>query len=310
MSGQTAYGLKELPLIDLAPEESKVDPARISSVNPPITPGRATVLEKTGTQSPGKFKHIEIEINVACDLACFACDRFSDVTTAPNMKVEQVKHFVKESLDLNWEWERIRILGGEPTIHPHIYEIVEALIEYRHIYPKCFIQLLSNGRGRLDRSPNPTNPAAPTLRRWLTYRGIDPHVEAKDPGVTPSWFNNTRLTPVDREPSVESVPPCGIFGVHGCGIGLTRHGYFLDGAGASIARVAGYDIGVMELKNLTWEAMLQQAKVLCRVCGHWNPDHTVITKKVTETGEITGAFWTEKLAAYKKSPPKLRVYGE
>lgn len=270
----------------------------------PVTPGRFSVYEETGKQSPPpnpgvRFKHIEIEINTACDLACFACDRFSDITNNPNMTVAQIKRFVQESIELKWEWDRIRILGGEPTLHPHLKDIVEELIEYRYYYPKCFIQLLSNGRGKLS-----------SVREWLIYRGVDPHVEGKQPGVTPAWFNNTRIAPIDRDPTLQEVPPCGIFGIQGCGIGLTRHGYFLDGAGASAARVAGYDIGVMRLADVTWERMLEQAKVLCKICGHWNPSDHLITDKVTQTGQVTGKFWTEALARYQKAKPPMRVYGE
>lgn len=247
-----------------------------------------------------RFKHIELEINTICDLDCFGCDRFSDVTTAPNMTLAQVQLFVKESLELGWEWERIRLLGGEPTLHPQLHEIVETLLEYRMHYPKCLIQLLSNGQGKLN-----------DHRRWLIWHGVDPHVESKTPGVTPLWFNNTRITPIDRDPNIGSVPPCGIFGIRGCGIGLTRHGYFLDGAGAAIARVAGYDIGIMQLSEVTWDVMLEQAKVVCHRCGHWNPpDGPPIFEKVVDTGKITGKFWTEALLAYNRQRPKLRIYGE
>jgi hypothetical protein len=269
----------------------------------PITPGRSTDITcNPGEQVPGKFRHIELEINTACDLTCFACDRFSDVVTTPAMRIEQVCLFVRESLEAGWEWDRIRLLGGEPTLHPKFKECCIALMAYRRAYPKCFLQVLSNGRGKLA-----------DYRDWLLDRGIDPHVESKDPGVTPQWFVNTRITPLDRDPNIGAVPPCGIFGVQGCGIGLTRHGYFLDGAGAAIARIAGYDIGVMRLRDVTWESMLEQAKVLCRVCGHWNPDGTLITKKVTETGEVTGKFWTEALAKYNSKgyrAPPMRIYGE
>lgn len=37
--------------------------------------GERTELVQTGTQEPGVFKHIELEINTACDLACFFCMR-------------------------------------------------------------------------------------------------------------------------------------------------------------------------------------------------------------------------------------------
>lgn len=249
---------------------------------------------------PGvRFAHIELEILTACDLDCFGCDRMSDVTTDINMTVTQVKHFVEESLELGWEWERIRLLGGEPTLHPHFQEMVGLLLDYRKHHPKVFLQILTNGRGK-----------AAKYRPWLEECGVDLHAEAKTPGVTPLWFHNTRIVPIDRDPTIKEVPPCGIFGIHGCGIGLTRHGYFLDGAGATVARVAGHDIGVMHLKDVTWDAMMAQAKVLCRICGHWNPPDRKVTEEVTKTGEVTGAFWTDKLGLYNKAIPNLRVYGK
>jgi hypothetical protein len=53
---------------------------------------------------------------------------------------------------------------------------------------------------------------------------------------------------------------------------------------------------------------MEQSKTLCRVCGHWTaPDGTA--KLVSETGRVTGEFWTGRLAAYKISKPTLRVYG-
>ena len=254
----------------------------------------------------GFFKHIEIEINTACDLACFGCDRFSDVTRAPNMTVEQVALFVKESLDLNWEWERIRFLGGEPTLHPKFEEMCLLLVEYRNRFPKVFLQVLTNGVGKSKDFD---------LKRFCGQHRIYLHAEQKAVGVQPAWFTNTRIVPLDRDPNCGELPPCSIFGIRGCGIGLTRHGFFLDGAGASIARVAGYDIGVMSLKDVTFRRMLEQAKPLCCRCGHWNAtDATfengkIVTKLISETGMITGKFWTETLAAYNKEKPKLKIYG-
>lgn len=251
--------------------------------------------------SPGqteRFKNVELEINTVCDLACFACDRMVDVTSAPAMTKQQVAHFVNESLELDWEWERIRLLGGEPTLHKDFPEMVKFLLAYRKRYPKCFLQVLTNGLGR-----------SKDYRAWLEDNKVSLHAEAKEKGKTPEWFHNTRIVPLDRDPNVGILPPCGIFGIRGCGIGLTNHGYFLDGAGATIARVAGYDIGVMELKDVTWDVMMKQADVLCRICGHWNPPDHLDTEKVAKTGEVTGAFWTERLEAYKKNKPVLRMYG-
>jgi hypothetical protein len=248
------------------------------------------------------FLHVELEINTVCDLACFGCDRLSDVASkgVPGMTLGQVARFVDESLELDWEWERIRLLGGEPTLHPQFQEMVLELVRYRERFPKVFLQVLTNGIGRAAKYKQ--------LSRDLRF---SLHAEQKVKGETPVWFTNTRIVPIDRDPTITELPPCGIFGPRGCGIGLTRHGYFLDGAGASIARVAGYDIGVMHLREVTMEAMLAQAKVLCHRCGHWRPvDSPTTAPKVTETGEVTGKFWQETLEMYNRQRPVLRVYGE
>lgn len=163
-----------------------------------------------------------------------------------------------------------------------------------------FLQVLTNGRGR-----------SADYREQLEREGVSLHAEVKSPGITPPWFTNTRIVPVDRDPNCGIKEPCGIFGLRGCGIGLTRHGYFLDGAGATIARIAGYDIGIMKLKDLTWQAMIEQSKTLCRLCGHWTPFQSPVTAPlISVTGEVTGKFWTEALEKYQKEKPKLRVYGE
>lgn len=236
-----------------------------------------------------RFKHIELEINSQCDMNCPSCDRFVDQKPTGPMTLAQVEYFVEESLDLAWEWERIHILGGEPTLHLQLRNIVAALVEYRSYYPGVVLRVISNGSGKLAKH-----------REWLLEQGVEVNVESKD-GKTPSYFANMLRAPRDF---VGNAPlaPCSIFGIRGCGLGLTKHGIFLCGAGAAIARVCGLDIGLQSLRDVTWESITAQAAALCNVCGH----HEVSPSLAAEDGNAVSPFWQRALAA---APAPLTLYG-
>ena len=104
--------------------------------------------------------------------------------------------------------------------------------------------------------------------------------------------------------SADPLPPCSIFGIRGCGLGLTKHGFFLCGAGASIARVCGLDIGVMRLADVTWDAMLKQAEQLCMLCGH----HETVLNEPKDC-EVS-PFWENAFAAWRREKPQLPLYGD
>ena len=72
--------------------------------------------------------------------------------------------------------------------------------------------------------------------------------------------------------------------------------------------MAGIDCGKMFLKEVTWDSMMEQSKVLCRICGHWNPmTGPLVTKKVSETGTVTGPFWAKAIAEYRSAGTAGRV---
>ncbi|HUX00219.1 MAG TPA: radical SAM protein [Phycisphaerae bacterium] len=246
-----------------------------------------------------RFGHVEIEINSVCDVNCPACDRYCDVAPCQNMTLAQVRRFVDESIRLDWPWVRMHILGGEPTLHPQFAEIARDLMRLRaHLqsrYPESdsLLRVLTNGRGRLA-----------DYHAWLVANEIHVAISPKDPARMPDYWDNMWTAPVDVTPGLQ--PACAIFGIRGCGIGLTRHGFFLCGAGASIARVCGLDIGVQRLDDLTMPAMLAQADAICRLCAHKEGYHI----RLRDSGPVAGPFWADALARYRAAPPPMTLYGE
>lgn len=248
-----------------------------------------------------EYFHAEFEINTHCDLRCFGCDRFLDIGPGPDMTVAQIEYFIKESIELNWPWERFHILGGEPTLHPQLEDICTLLANYRSAYrPNMLLRLLSNGYGNLEK-----------CRKMLKKLSIPVYVEGKTPGVTPPYFNNVRLAPIDEElyKDRKEYGACGIHGARGCGLGVTRYGIFLCGAAGGICRVAGLDIGIKHLRDVTVESMSAQAEAICKYCGHWNSEERPHTK-IAKCDKQMSPYWLEAAEKFKTSPPTLTVYGD
>ncbi len=77
-------------------------------------------------------KSLEIQILLACNWSCIACDQFSQFSKFSwvkkgTMTLEQIEHFCREMQAGNFYFGRIRLVGGEPTIHPKFAEIVMTL---------------------------------------------------------------------------------------------------------------------------------------------------------------------------------------
>lgn len=100
---------------------------------------------------PQKMSFINITINNYCNLTCHSCDQFVDSAPSKDkMSLQQIKDFVKESQELNWQWEEIRVTGGEPSLHPDFFEILDVLnkgLKEKYL-PNLTLKIISNGTGK------------------------------------------------------------------------------------------------------------------------------------------------------------------
>src|SRR5262245_29713970 len=79
-----------------------------------------------GVQYSRALRKIEIDITYACNLSCPNCNRScAQAPTGERMTVEQIDFFLKESIASGIKWDRIRLVGGEPTLHPHFHNIIQ-----------------------------------------------------------------------------------------------------------------------------------------------------------------------------------------
>ena len=196
---------------------------------------------------------IEIDITYRCDLGCNNCDRSCrQAPTNDDMSVEQITTFLDQSLQNGREWKRIRIMGGEPLLHPNIETILHLFSSYKECRPMTEIELYTNG--------------LPKKRNISIPENICIHSTEKKHSVN-SQFEPYNLAPID------------LFGDNGdfrkgcwitsyCGAGLNKYGYYPCAAGAAIDRVFGFDLGYKELPQYS-EDFDNVKSTLCSYCGHY-----------------------------------------
>jgi len=77
---------------------------------------------------------IELDITSSCNLSCVDCTRGCDILGSEykrgNLSLADVKQFIAETENLNHKWKRIKVVGGEPTLHPEVLDIVAVLYEH------------------------------------------------------------------------------------------------------------------------------------------------------------------------------------
>ena len=97
-------------------------------------------------------RKIEIDITWQCNLTCFDCNRcLGEAPTADRMELSQIESFLSETIKKNYKWDVIRLVGGEPTLHPDFLEIIDRFVKYKRSIPNNedspVIELLTNGYG-------------------------------------------------------------------------------------------------------------------------------------------------------------------
>ncbi len=237
-------------------------------------------------------KRIEIILTFACDLLCVDCSILCrQAPSQKRMTCEQIEKFVRESIDRNRRWECIRIVGGEPTLHPDMMKILALLAAYKENFsPDTAVQLCTNGFN-------------PRVRDMLVDlpAGIEVENSAK---TSPDHTKHIAVNyaPVDQPfyRYVDFTNGCRICVTQGWG--LSPYGYYHCNVAAAIDRVIGFDIGKKSMPAAD-DSMACLSEQLCRYCGFFRkhqPDHF-------KPGYISPS-WKGILANYHRTAPELTRY--
>jgi len=209
---------------------------------------------------------IEIDLTYLCNLQCNNCNRSSaQAPEALHIGLSDIVGFVASSIENKRVWRRIRVLGGEPTLHPEFREIINVLLELKRVSPATRIEVVSNGYGR-------------KVQAVLSDIPPDVVVEnsSKSGNVQPS-FGPFNLAPQDswQYQYADFRNGCDI--ATSCGIGLTPQGYYPCAVAGGIDRVLGVRNGREQLPSSDDE-MRDLMSDACKLCGRFRDGHYVPEK--------------------------------
>lgn len=268
--------------------------ARYCRVQKPITKLLGPNHHRAGNK-------IEIDITYKCNARCRSCNR--SVWKAPSkdqITLKQIKKFVEESINKDLKWKEMRVLGGEPTLHPNIHEILDVLLNYNHKHsPETRIKVLTNGIGDTVNkvlSELPDEIIVDNSHKKLDH---DRHV----------FFYNA---PCDNlfYKYADYWNGCWIMEI--CGMGLTPYGYYPCAVAGSIDRVFGFNFGRKTFPSFD-DPMKEEMRTFCKFCGHFDykniasPEISVF-KKTNPQKEKVSPIWKEALEKYDMNKVTLTKY--
>jgi len=245
---------------------------------------------------------LEIDITYVCGHNCVDCNRITGLARAgheADMDVEQLKYALHESEQSGHLWQRIALMGGEPTLHPQLHAIVAETVAYQARSPDHVdILVVTRGVGQK------VEQEIEWLREQCPSVGV--RNTQKINGPTEQHFAVT-LAPCDR-PSWPTKHHCrGCYASGKCGFGLNYAGFYPCAPAAAIDRVFGGDWGVKVLRQVTpehLEAILQEA---CPLCGVYNGIEPAIQSLAHPQ---VSPSWERALAKFEATgPPALTRYG-
>lgn len=233
---------------------------------------------------------IEIDLTYLCNLRCNNCNRSSaQAPGTDHIDIEMIQSFVEQSLSTNRQWRRIRVLGGEPTLHPDFLDIIDTLLKLKVESPATRIEIVSNGYG------NRVNSILAQLPETIEIEN-----SAKSENVQPN-FGPFNLAPVDswQYKYTDFGNGCDI--TRSCGIGLTPQGYYPCAVAGGIDRVLGLNRGRSSIPP-TDDEMRDLLAENCKLCGrfrdgHYVPDKLrkpILTQQTSKSWDIIYSDWQQR----------------
>jgi len=215
------------------------------------------VVNRVGKPFVRSRGFVEIDITYRCNLSCANCNRScTQVPSRKDLPVSRVVAFIAESIAQGMQWERIRLLGGEPTLHPELMTIIDLLAVYQDAHaPGVRIELCTNGCGE-------------KVNRMISR--LPGQIDIKNTYKTGSerLFRPFNLAPVDSRLHRFADYSVGCRIIKECGLGLTPAGYYPCAIAGGIDRIFEFNLGRQHLPSPD-DDMEDLLEKFCPLCGHF-----------------------------------------
>lgn len=231
-------------------------------------------------------EYVEIDITYKCNLNCINCNR--SCTQAPSnieMPLSKIDAFLKQSIEEKILWKRIRLLGGEPTLHSRIFDITDLLIGYKKTYnPSVRLVLCTNFYGKHVRRTIEKIPETIVIKSTLKSSRVN-------------LFRPFNVAPVDTIYNRFSDYTFGCRIMEDCGLGLTPSGYYMCGIAGGIDRIFQYDLGRKKIPDES-DNLSDQMAVFCSLCGHFGFQWPTRKIKMSKTWRLAyRCYWSSRKPA-------------
>lgn len=227
------------------------------------------------------YSIIEINFVNFCNLRCFNC--CSSCAQAPEksyITLDIIQKFIDDSVALSWKWTKIKMYGGEPTLHPQFDKCLSMLLSIKKSFlPKVDLILQTNGCGEKTKRTLKNIPSDITV--WNSKKYKNKYL-----------FETYNVAPIDLPQYQQTDFTKGCFRLSECGLGLSCDGkYYACAPGSHVDRIFRLDCGYSSLQELKEGNIREQIANMCRYCGLFkNP-------KETSVCQVTSKSW---LDAYQK----------
>jgi hypothetical protein len=244
---------------------------------------RAWVTQVLGYEYSVSQDLIEIDITYACNLTCNNCNRSSaQAPSREHIDLNQIDAFLNQSAAQGRRWRRIRLLGGEPTLHPQFLEIVNRIRQYRDSHSRAtLIEIATNGHGAKVQS---------VLAKLPSDIAI---VDTQKANKLQPAFATFNVAPRDLPEYRDADYRNGCKILSDCGMGLTPRGFYPCAIAGGIDRILGEQNGRTELPPRQ-DGMRDLLQKHCELCGHFKrrADPPLLSQKSSIT-------WTELYRTYR-----------